>query len=214
MPKLDEILPRLANAKVFTVLDAKDGFYHVKLDEASSFLTTFNTPFGRYRWLRMPQGISSAPEEYQRRQYEAIRDLKGVEVIADDTLVFGSGDTIEEAMKDHDMNLKALLQRAREMNLKFNQSKLCLRCPPVTYMGHTLSAAGLSPDKAKVEAVLSLSRPTDVASVQRLLVFVNYLARFLPHLSDVCEPLRRLTSRDSTWNWQSSQKAAFQKIKQ
>ena len=65
MPTLDEVLPRLANAKVF-VLDAKYGFYNVKLVEASSFLTTFNTPFGRFRWLRMPQGISSAPEEYQR----------------------------------------------------------------------------------------------------------------------------------------------------
>jgi len=167
MPTLDEILPRLSKAKVFTVLDAKDGFYHVKLDEASSFLTTFNTPFRRYRWLRMPQGISSAPEEYQKRQHDAIRHLKGVEVIADDTLVFESGDTIEEAMKDHDSNLKALLQRAREKNLKFNRSKLCLRCSSVSYMGHTLSADGLSPDMAKVEAVRSMSRPTDVASVQR-----------------------------------------------
>ena len=68
--------------------------------------------------------------------------------------------------------------------------------------------------KWNLEAVLSLSRPTDVASVQRLLGFVYYLARFLPHLSDVCEPLRRLTDRDSTWDWQSSQEAAFQKIKQ
>ena len=110
MPTLEEILPKLANAKVFSVLDAKDGFYHVKLDEESSFLTTFNTPFGRYRWLRMPQGISSAPEEYQLRQHEAIRDLRGVEVIADDTLVFGVGDSIEEAIKDHDSNLENLLK--------------------------------------------------------------------------------------------------------
>ena len=214
MPTLDEILPRLSNAKVFSVLDAKDGFYHVKLDEESSFLTTFNTPFGRYRWLRMPQGISSAPEEYQRRQYEAIQDLKGVEVIADDTLVFGCGDTVEEATMDHDRNLEALLQRARDKNLKFNRAKLCLRCPSVSYMGHTLSAAGLSADKSKVEAILSMNRPTDVASVQRLLGFVNYLARFMPHLSDVCEPLRRLTDRDSSWDWQSSQELAFQNIKQ
>jgi len=106
------------------------------------------------------------------------------------------------------------LHRAREKNLKFNRSKLCLRCPSVTYMGHTLSTAGVSPDKTKVEAVMSMNRPTDVASVQRLLGFVNYLARFLPHLSDVCEPLRRLTDRDSIWDWQSSQEMAFQKIKQ
>ena len=81
-------------------------------------------------------------------------------------------------------------------------------------MGHTLSAAGLSPDKSKVEAILSMNRPTDVAAVQRLLGFVNYLARFMPHLSDVCEPLRRLTDKESLWDWQSSQEQAFQKIKQ
>jgi len=122
MTTLDEILYRLANEKVFTVLDAQDDLYQMKLAEASSFLTTFNIPFGRYRWLLMPQGIPSPPEEHQRRQYNAIRDLKGVEVIADDTLVFGSGDTIAEATQDHDRNLKALLQRAREKNLKFNRS--------------------------------------------------------------------------------------------
>ena len=97
MPTVDEVLPKLAKAKVFTVLDAKDGFYQVNFDEESSLFTTFWTPFGRYRYLRMPQGISSAPAEYQRRQNEALVGLDGVEVIADDILCYGSGETMEEA---------------------------------------------------------------------------------------------------------------------
>ena len=72
MLTVDEVLPKLAKAKVFTVLDTKDGFYQFKLDKGGSLLTTFWTPFGGYRYLRMPQGISSAPEEYQRRQNEAL----------------------------------------------------------------------------------------------------------------------------------------------
>jgi len=64
MPTIESILPNLVNAKYFTVLDASDGFWQVRLDEESSKLTTFVTPFGRFRWLRMPFGISSAPEEY------------------------------------------------------------------------------------------------------------------------------------------------------
>ena len=63
----------------------------MKLDKESSLLTTFWTPFGRYRYLRMPQGISSAPEEYQRRQNEALSGLNGVEVIADDILCYQRG---------------------------------------------------------------------------------------------------------------------------
>ncbi|UYV73002.1 K02A2.6-like, partial [Cordylochernes scorpioides] len=88
IPTIDEILPSLNNAKIFTVIDAKDGFWQVKLDSQSSYLTTFWTPFGRYKWLRMPFGISAAPEEFQRRLHEVIGGLEDVEVIADDILVF------------------------------------------------------------------------------------------------------------------------------
>ena len=95
MPTLEEILPTLTKAKVFTVLDAKDGFHQVKLDDASSYLTTFWTSFGCYHYLRMPFGISSAPEEFQRRMHTALQGLSGVEVIADDILVFGCGYTAE-----------------------------------------------------------------------------------------------------------------------
>ena len=118
MPTVDKVLPKLAQAKVFMVLDAKDGFFQVKLDEHSSRLTTFWTPFGRY--LRMPQGISSAPEEYQRRLTEVLAGLNGVEVIADDILCYGCGETMGQALIDHDANLLKLLERARKVNLKFN----------------------------------------------------------------------------------------------
>lgn len=66
LPTIEQVAARLNKAKVFTVLDAKTGFWQVKLDQQSSYLTTFNTPFGRYRWLRMPFGISSALEVWQQ----------------------------------------------------------------------------------------------------------------------------------------------------
>ena len=67
LPTIDDVTSRLAKAQVFKVLDAKDGILHVKLDEDSSKLTTFHTPFGRCKWLRMPFGLCSPPEEFQRR---------------------------------------------------------------------------------------------------------------------------------------------------
>ena len=104
MPTIEEILPELSEAKVFSVTDARHGFWQVKIDEASSYLTTFWTPFGRYRWLRMPFGIATTPEEYQRRQHEVLEGLPGIYVIADNILITGHGESKKDALKDHDRN--------------------------------------------------------------------------------------------------------------
>ena len=80
-------------------------------------LTTFNTPCGRYRWLRMPFGLSTAHEEYQRRQDQAVEGLSGIHSVADNILVYGEGDTEEAAIVDHDRKLRALMGRCRERGL-------------------------------------------------------------------------------------------------
>ena len=114
LPTIEDIATRLHGAKVFSVLDVNKGFWHVALDEPSSFLTTFHTPFGRYRWKRIPFGISSAPEVFQRQMHELIEGLQGIEVIADDFVAVGCGDTQEEAVHSHDQHLEAFLQRCEE----------------------------------------------------------------------------------------------------
>ena len=84
LPTVEDMAKRLHVAKVFTIMDVKNGFWHVNLDEESSYLTTFQTPFGRYRWRRMPFGISSAPEVFQRKMHELIEGMTGTEVVADE----------------------------------------------------------------------------------------------------------------------------------
>ncbi|UYV82346.1 K02A2.6-like, partial [Cordylochernes scorpioides] len=209
IPIIDEILPSLNNAKIFTVIDAKDGFWQVKLDSQSSDLTTFWTPFGRYKWLRMPFGISAAPEEFQRRLHEVIEGLEGVEVIADDILVFGKGNTTEDAIRDHNIKLEKLLMRARERNLKFNKDKIRLCSNHVNYMGHILSDEGLRPDPGKVEAIKAMSRPQNVREIQQYLGCINYLTKFLPRISEVVQPLRVLTQKCKSWSWSEPQEQAF-----
>ena len=143
-PVIEDLLPNLSKAKVFTVLDAKNGFWHVQLDQESSYLTTFATPWCRYRWKRMPFGISAAPEEFQRRLDTALEGLEGVRPICDDILIYGVGDSYDEAMVDHDNKLVALLQRCRSKGIKLNQKKLKFRRSQVSFMGHLISAEGLS----------------------------------------------------------------------
>ncbi len=211
---IEDVLPDLGRAKVFSTLDAKNGFWQVELDEESSHLCTFNTPFGRYRWLRMPFGITSAPEEFQRRQDQVIEGLRGVRGVADDILVYGEGSTFEEASIDHDQNLRGVLDRCRERNLKINPDKVKLRLPEVRFIGHVLTPEGLKPDPEKTRSILEMPSPTDVAGVQRFLGLVNYLSKFLPKLSDACEPLRKLTIKDVEWHWMDQHDKAMQTIKE
>ena len=213
LPVIEEILPKLGKAKIFSVLDAKNGFWQVKLDRESSYPTTFNTPFGRYRWKRMPFGISSAPEEHQRRMNDALVNLKGVVVIADDILVYGEGSTDADAEEDHDRNLMALLHRCCKENIKLNMDKLKLHLTDVTYIGHQLTKDGVKPDPRKIEAINSLKTPTDVKSLRRFLGMVNYLSKFLPRLSDAMQPLRSLEKKNVSWHWDSCHDDAFAKIK-
>ena len=193
LPTIDEIATRLHGAKVFTVLDVRQGFWHVPLDEKSSLLTTFNTPFGRYRWKRMPFGISSAPEVFQHCMHEVIEGLQGIEVVADDFVAVGFGETLEQATRNHDDHLESFLQRCEEKNLKLNDKKIKLRMQEVPFIGHIATTDGLSVDPHKVQAIMEMPQPEDVAAVQRLLGLAQYLSKFLPHLSDITKPLRELT---------------------
>ena len=205
----------MKKAKIFTAIDARDGFYQMELDEASADATTFWSPLGRYRYRRVPQGISSAPEEYQKRQMQAYEGLTGVIVVADDTLIFGDHlETLEEAARNHLRNLKALFERARQVGLKFNKEKLKLGVPEVKSLGHVISGEGSKVDPTKVEAIQKMQRPTDVKGVQTFWGCVNYLLQFLPNLTEITEPLRRLTQTNKfEFAWQGQQEKAFKEIK-
>ena len=213
LPTIEDIATRLHGAKVFTKLDVRNGFWHVKLSEESSYLTTFNSPFGRYRWKRLPFGISSAPEVFQRKMHELIEGLTGIEVVADDFIVVGYGDTAEEANRNHDNTLFAFLERCRERNVKLNIDKLTLREKEVPFIGHVATDKGLRVDPAKVRAITDMPAPTDKAGVQRLLGLAQYLSKFLPRLSDITKPLRELTQNDIQWFWGKSQQVSFDTLK-
>ena len=214
MPTIEDVASRLHGAKVFTVLDVKSGFWHVKLDEESSLLTTFHTPFGRYRWTRMPFGISSAPEVFQRKMHELIEGLRGVEVIADDFAVIGYGDTLEEGIRDHDRNLRAFLQRCRERNVTLGSEKLRLRRQEVEFIGHVATGPGLRVDPKKIDAIVRMPTPETPADVSNFLGMVQYLSKFLPRLSDMSYDLRQLTHKSVEFKWEPEVHGkAFEMIK-
>ena len=146
--------------------------------------------------------------------HELIEGLRGTEVVADDFLTVGYGETHEEAVRDHDANLLAFLQRCEERGIVLNSNKLRLRQTEVPYIGHLTTDQGLRVDPKKVRAITDMPEPTDRASVLRLLGMAQYLSKFLPHLADMTTPLRELTQKDVVWTWGSAQQAALEKLKE
>lgn len=208
MRTVEEVVSSMPGARIFSVLDAKSGFLQIELDEESSFLTTFNTPIGRFRWLRLPFGIKCAPEIYQRIMDGMLEGIVGAVAIMDDILIAAP------TVKMHDEILRKVIERATSYNLKLNFNKCHIRQSQVPYIGHLLTADGLKPDPAKVQAVRGMPEPADKEGVRRFLGFVTYLSKFIPNLSEEDAPLRQLLKSNVEFAWQPAQKRAFARLKE
>ena len=208
MQTVEEVAAELSDAKVFSVLDATSGFWRIKLDEKSSESLTFHTPFGQYQYLRMPFGINSAPEIFQKRMTQVFDDLSGVNTIADDILICGRNKA------EHNHRLEQVLERSRKVGLKLNRSKMKIMTPEVSYIGHVLTSYGLKTDPSKVRAVEEMPSPADKPALLRFLGMVNYMSKFIPNLVNLTQPLRELLHKEVEWHWSERQEKAFQAIKE
>eukprot|EP00057_Strongylocentrotus_purpuratus_P006656 XP_011661130.1 PREDICTED: uncharacterized protein K02A2.6-like [Strongylocentrotus purpuratus] len=213
LPVIEDVLPHMSKAQVFTKADCKEGFLQIELDDESTRLTTFQTPWGRYKWNRMPFGISPAPEIFQQQLDCNLEGLEGVFKIADDIIITGHGADMAEANDNHDENLKAFLDRCSERGIRLNEEKFDYKSEQIKFMGHVLSKDGLKIDPKKVEAIKNMPRPDSVEAIQRFVGMVKYLGKFLPRLSDISEPLRRLTHKGAEFLWGQEQEVTFQEIK-
>ena len=115
---LDIILPELAQSKYFTIKDATSGFWHVLLDFRSSLLTTFNTLWGKYRWLRMPFGLKVSGDVFQERLDRVLRLVPGVLEITDDIVIHCA------TKNTHNRTVLILCETARLNSLSLNSKKM------------------------------------------------------------------------------------------
>lgn len=214
LPVIEDVLPKMSQAKVFSKFDLSSGYWQCVLDNESSVLTTFQTPFGRYRWNRLPFGLKVSSEIFQKRLLQALEGLDGVVCVADDVLIYGVGKTDQEASNDHRAKLEGFLERCRNRNIVLNREKTKIGVSGVAFLGHVIGKDGLRADPEKVKSILEIKPPTNVTEVQRLVGMVNYLAKFVDHLTDILEPIRRLTLKDVEWSWGDEQNKALVKLKE
>ena len=206
MANVEDNLAKLKDSKIFTKLDANSGFWQIPLDEDSRLLTTFVTPFGRYCFNRLPFGISSAPEIFQRTMSRILDGLEGVVCHMDDILIHGPAQTI------HDNRVRKVLERLTEAGVTLNE-KCEFSKHRMKFLGHVISENGIEADPDKTKAIQNFPRPNTVIELQRFNGMVNQLAKFLPNLATTNEPLRQLLRKEQQWQWDQPQEKAFETIK-
>ena len=163
------LLKEVSNFTYTTALDLVMGYYNIKLSNDASKLCTIITPFGKYEYLRLPMGISIAPDIFQDRMCQLFEDLENVRAFMDDLLVVSRG-TYEEHLEE----LEIVMERLANAGLKCKIDK-CLFCEPeIEYLGYIITKEGVKPQPKKVQDGIDIQRPTTKTEVHHFLGIVQY----------------------------------------
>ena len=207
IPTVTNTLAHLAGAKRFSKIDANSGFWQIPLASDTRLLTTFLTPFGRYCFNKLPFGITSAPEVFQKRMSTILDGLEGVLCHMDDVLIFGP------SQEEHDRNLTATLKRLQSAGVTLNASKCEFNREQVKFLGHIVDKDGVRADPSKTEAIQLMKPPENITELRRFMGMVNQLGQFSPRIAEISQPLRELLSPKRAWTWGPDQDSSFDQIK-
>ena len=206
-PTLEEITHKFSGSRYYSELDAKNGYWSVVLDEESSRLTTFNSPFGRYCFRRMPFGLVMSQDVFQHRMDQILEKCPGTVSIADDIVVCGKTEA------EHDWNLHNLMEVAKRHGLVFNSEKCELKVPQIKFFGMMYDKDGVHPDPVKVKDIKQRCSPESKTELQEFLGMVTYMSPFIPKLAEHTASLRSLLKKGVVYVWTESHEQDFQKIK-
>lgn len=205
-PTIEDVIQDLNGATTFSKLDLNHGYHQLELDPASRHLTTFNTPWGLKRYTRLNFGTVIAQEVFHEEIKKTVAGINGVKNISDDIIVYG------KTQAEHDQSLQHTLERLKDHGLTLNRKKCSFDQSEIEFFGYVFSAKGLSPDPAKVEALRTAEKPTNMAEVRSFLGMANYSARFIRNFATLAAPLRALTKKDAKWKWTETEEKAFHAI--
>ena len=166
LPTAKELFSEMTGAHNFSKLDASNGYWQIKIDTESSTLLTFATPSGQFCFKCLPYSILSASEIFQADICKIIEGLESARNSQDDIIVWG------ETLAEHNNRVSKVMTKIRESGLKLNKSKCVFRVQSITFLGHKLSSAGISPNLQKVKAISETPKSTSKTDLKRFLGMV------------------------------------------
>ena len=209
LPRIDSLLERLGQAKVFTKLDLASGYHQIAMEESSIQKTAFRTNRGQFEFLVMPFGLCNAPASFQRLMNKVFAEHIGdfIAVYLDDILIFS------RSIDEHWQHIRWALEKLREAKLFGRLHKCEFLKEQVDYLGFEVSPGGIRASPGKVKAVIEWPRPKSVHDVRSFLGLASYYRRFVRGFSEIARPLTELTRAGAEWKWSTSQHTAFNRLK-
>ncbi len=210
MPRIDEIIDKLGQAKYITTIDLARGYWQVPVAEEDTAKTAFSTPWGLYQFRMMPFGLSGAPATFQRLMDDLLRGTDDFAAAYMDDLVIYSG-----TWEEHCDHIRQVMQRLREHGLTAKPKKCQFGMRFCVYLGHIVGGGQVRPEVSKLQAVEGFPVPTTKKAVRAFLGLTGYYRRFIPDFASVAAPLTDLTRKNVPNHvpWNSTCNRAFQELK-
>lgn len=167
---IEELCSKLNGKKIFTKFDLSEGYYHLQLlDDDSLCKCCFATPFGIYRYVVLPYGLSDSQDLFEEEVEKHFGNIENIIICHDDMIVAGTN------KEEHDRAIAQIIQKAREIGAKFNKEKLQYCEKQVKFMGQVISEQGMQVDPDRVKSLRKLKCPQNKIELQRIIGSFNYM---------------------------------------
>jgi hypothetical protein len=209
LPLIADLLDSPSRAKVYTKIDLRSAYHLVWIAEGDEWKTAFQTRYGSYEWLVMPEGLTNAPAAFQCFVNSIFSNMLDICVIVylDNILIYS------QDLASHKQHIREVLKQLRKHRLYAKPEKCEFHSSSVEYLGYLLSLDGLTMLSEKIQAILDWLEPRKVKDIQSFLGFANFYHRFIYNYSDIIVPLARLTRKDVTWNFSEECRKSFEALK-
>ncbi|GAU31576.1 hypothetical protein TSUD_53990 [Trifolium subterraneum] len=210
LPHIDVLVDSTAKSKVFSFMDGFSGYNQIKMAVEDREKTAFITPWGTFCYKVMPFGLTNAGATYQRGMTTLFHDMmhKEIEVYVDDMIV--KSGTEEE----HVEYLSKMFQRLRKYRLRLNPNKCTFGVRSGKLLGFIVSQKGIEVDPDKVRAIREMPAPQTEKQVRGFLGRLNYISRFISHMTATCGPIFKLLRKNQGIIWTEDCQKAFDSIKE
>jgi hypothetical protein len=210
LPRIDDLLDQLKDAKYFTKLDLRSGYHQIRIAEGDTWKTTFKTKQGLFEWMVMPFGLCNAPATFMRVMNDVLRPFldECVIVYLNDILIF------IKSREEHVKHVKQVLDVLRKEKLFLKMSKCEFGKTSLIYLWHIVGGGELKIDPSKVKVILEWPKPNNVTEVRIFLGAAQYWRKFIANFSSIATPLHAVTSVKQVFQWGGKQQKDFDTLKE